>query len=130
MHWTSALTGACLVGTLLAPHPRAVTPAQAGVHFPQPSEGITIGATLADGGPSMADVLRDFARVAGQNLSISAATRKSLEKTPAGLIDSVDVRARDRLGAAGRHLVMVGDRSLQVVDATALVATPGAAASE
>lgn len=32
--------------------------------------------------------------------------------------DSVDVAARERLGAAGRHLVMVGKKTLQVVDTT------------
>ena len=34
------------------------------------------------------------------------------------IIDSVDVLARERIDVAGRHLVMIGEKSLQVVDAT------------
>ncbi len=47
---------------------------------------------------------------------------------PAGrrVLDSVDVEARRRIEAAGRHLVIIGDRSLQVVDATPFV-TPSPA---
>jgi len=36
--------------------------------------------------------------------------------------DSADVSARMRVGAAGRHLVMIGDAGLQVVDTTPFVA--------
>ena len=32
--------------------------------------------------------------------------------------DLVDIEARDRMSFAGRHLVMIGDSSLQVVDTT------------
>jgi hypothetical protein len=38
------------------------------------------------------------------------------------IVDSVDVLAREHLEAEGRHLVMIGDQSLQVVDATAFIA--------
>jgi hypothetical protein len=41
--------------------------------------------------------------------------------------DSVDVSARTCLGAAGRHLVMIGDAGLQVVDTTPVVAAPSLA---
>jgi hypothetical protein len=34
------------------------------------------------------------------------------------IVDSVDVPARTRVDVSGRHLVMIGERSLQVVDAT------------
>jgi hypothetical protein len=34
------------------------------------------------------------------------------------VVDSADVVARSRIGVAGRHLVMIGERALQVVDAT------------
>ena len=37
------------------------------------------------------------------------------------IVDSVDVEARKRVEAAGRHLVIVGEKSLQVVDATPFV---------
>jgi hypothetical protein len=43
------------------------------------------------------------------------------------VVDSADVEALQRLEAAGRHLVMVGDNSLQVVDTTPFFVTPGAA---
>jgi hypothetical protein len=42
------------------------------------------------------------------------------------IVDSVDVLARERLEVEGRHLVMIGDQSLQVVDATAFIATASA----
>jgi hypothetical protein len=42
------------------------------------------------------------------------------------IVDSVDVEARRRVEAAGRHLVIVGEKSLQVVDATPFVAPPEA----
>jgi hypothetical protein len=42
--------------------------------------------------------------------------------------DSVDVAARTRLAAAGRHLVLIGDGSLQVVDTTPFVVAPALAA--
>jgi hypothetical protein len=41
---------------------------------------------------------------------------------------SVDVSPRTHLGASGRHLVMIGDASLQVVDATPFVASGSVAA--
>jgi hypothetical protein len=41
--------------------------------------------------------------------------------------ESVDVAPRQGLVAGGRHLVLIGDRSLQVVDATPfLVSAPAA----
>jgi hypothetical protein len=43
------------------------------------------------------------------------------------IIDSVDVLARDRIDVAGRHLVMIGEKALQVVDATPFLATAPAA---
>lgn len=43
------------------------------------------------------------------------------------IVDSVDVIPREHLDVSGRHLVMIGDKSLQVVDATAFVATAPAA---
>jgi hypothetical protein len=39
------------------------------------------------------------------------------------IIDSVDVEGKTRLATMGRHLVTVGERSLQVVDATPTVVT-------
>ena len=45
------------------------------------------------------------------------------------VVDSVDVDARKRIEAAGRHLVIIGEKSLQVVDATPFV-TPSPASAE
>jgi len=42
------------------------------------------------------------------------------------VVDSVDVVARSRVRAEGRHLVMIGEKSLQVVDATPFIASPPA----
>jgi hypothetical protein len=44
------------------------------------------------------------------------------------VVDSVDVDARRRIEAAGRHLVIIGEKSLQVVDATPFVAPSPASA--
>lgn len=43
------------------------------------------------------------------------------------IVDSVDVIPRHRLAAVGRHVVLIGEKSLQVVDATAFTAASGAA---
>jgi hypothetical protein len=45
------------------------------------------------------------------------------------VVDSVDVDARRRIESAGRHLVVIGDKSLQVVDATPFVASSPASAA-
>jgi hypothetical protein len=95
MYLTSSLIGTAMAAALLATTPPGPSQARADTHFPAPSGAITIAATTADGGPSMADVLRDFARVAGQNLSISTASRAALEATPAGLIASAEVPAAE-----------------------------------
>jgi hypothetical protein len=44
------------------------------------------------------------------------------------VVESVDVAPRQRLDAGGRHLVLIGEQSLQVVDATALTAVAPVAA--
>jgi hypothetical protein len=79
MYLTSSLIGTAMAAALLATTPPGPSQARADTHFPAPSGAITIAATTADGGPSMADVLRDFARVAGQNLSISTGASVSLD---------------------------------------------------
>jgi hypothetical protein len=45
------------------------------------------------------------------------------------IIDSVDVLARTRLDVSGRHLVMIGEKSLQVVDATPFIASTAASSA-
>jgi hypothetical protein len=44
------------------------------------------------------------------------------------VVDSVDVDARRRIESEGRHLVILGEKTLQVVDATPFVATTPASA--
>ncbi len=80
-----------LVGCALGAPARTTAPAQQ--PFPTPSEGIEITAAGDDGGISLADVLRDFCRVSGQNFSMSPETRNALESTPVGLLASVQVPA-------------------------------------
>jgi hypothetical protein len=46
------------------------------------------------------------------------------------VVDSADVVATSRLGAAGRHLILVGQGSLQVVDSTPFALSRSAAAPE
>ena len=43
------------------------------------------------------------------------------------VVDSADVATRSRLGAAGRHLVMIGGQTLQVLDSTPFVVEAAAA---
>ncbi len=43
------------------------------------------------------------------------------------IVDSVDVIPRERIDVEGRHLVMIGERSLQVVDASPFIFAAGAA---
>ncbi len=46
----------------------------------------------------------------------------------AQIVDSADVRVRDRLEVTGRHLVMIGGKQIQVVDTTPFLIRRGAAA--
>jgi hypothetical protein len=53
-----------------------------------------------------------------------------LDESGQRIVESVDVSARQHLGAGGRQLVLIGDRTLQVVDATPFVTSTPAAAPE
>lgn len=59
--------------------------------FPIPSEGIEILAADDEGGSTLADVLREFTRVTGQNITMSPPTRQQVEAAPVGLLASVHV---------------------------------------
>jgi hypothetical protein len=48
----------------------------------------------------------------------------------AGIDETVDVSTRDRIAPAGRHLVMIGDGHLQVVDTTPFVESRGVASPQ
>jgi hypothetical protein len=90
-----ALFAGALAGCLLvqAPTQTADRATAERAVFPTPAQGITIAAEGPDGGPSLADVLRDFAHAAGQNFSIDAQTRQALEQDPAGLLRAEEVPA-------------------------------------
>jgi hypothetical protein len=91
------LLAAALAGCFIAPEPSPTQAAEraapARAAFPLPAGGIAIAAEGPDGGPTLADVLRDFAQAAGQNVSIDAPTRQALEQAPAGLLRAVEVPA-------------------------------------
>jgi hypothetical protein len=74
--------------------------------------------------------IRDAARIAGRLFVLGARGLQLTDPQSGRVVDSACVSARERVAAAGRHLVMVGEKSLQVVDATpfvagAAVASPG-----
>ena len=74
------------------------------------------------------------ARGLGVDLSPEAlaVVRRVSQEANLGLVEalqSADVRARVRLDTMGRHVVLVGENRLQVVDTTPFLASPAAAAS-
>jgi hypothetical protein len=71
--------------------------------------------------------LEDAAVLGGRLFLLGARGLQVSDRTGKRLMESVDVEAHRRLGISGRHVVMVGEKNLQVVDATPFVA--GAAAS-
>ncbi len=71
--------------------------------------------------------IEDAVLLAGRLFALG---RRGLQvAAPSGerILESADVVARRRLAAAGRHLVLIGESSLQVVDATPFVRAPAAA---
>ena len=67
--------------------------------------------------------IRDATVVSGRIFVVGPRGLQVSDPTGERVLDSVDVEARDRLGASGRHLVLIGDGRLQVVDATPFAAT-------
>jgi hypothetical protein len=53
-----------------------------------------------------------------------------VDRSGARVAQSADVRARARLDTMGRHVVLVGENRLQVVDTTPFLASPAAASVE
>jgi hypothetical protein len=66
--------------------------------------------------------VRDAAVVGGRLFLLGPRGLQVADSSGERIIDSVDVQARDRIGVSGHHLVMIGERSLQVVDATPFIA--------
>jgi len=73
--------------------------------------------------------VRDAAVVAGRLFLLGPRGLQVTDASGERIAESVDVAARQRLGATGRHVVLIGDQRLQVVDATPFAATRPAAAA-
>jgi hypothetical protein len=71
--------------------------------------------------------VRDAIVVGGRLFLLGARGLQVSDPSGERIVDSADVHPRQRLGASGRHLVAVGDKSLQVVDVTPFVSAAGAA---
>jgi hypothetical protein len=67
--------------------------------------------------------LEDAAVLGGRLFLLGARGLQVSDRAGKRLVESVDVEAHRRLGISGRHVVMVGEKNLQVVDATPFVAS-------
>lgn len=65
--------------------------------------------------------IQDASLLAGRLLLVGARGLQISDPSGERVVDSVDVAPRHRLDASGRHVVLIGERNLQVVDATAFV---------
>ena len=72
--------------------------------------------------------IRDAARVEGRLFLLGERGLQLTDARGSRVVDSACVVARQRVAPAGRHLVMVGEKTLQVVDATPFVAGSALAA--
>jgi hypothetical protein len=81
-------------------------------------------------GAKEAGRILDASLIGDQLFLIGPRGLQVMDPTGQRIVDSVDVDARKRIEAAGRHLVMIGEKSLQVVDATPFVATVPASAQK
>jgi hypothetical protein len=72
--------------------------------------------------------IRDALAVEGRFFVLGERGLLVADASGARVDGSVDVSPRRHLGASGRHLVMIGDGSLQVVDTTPFVASGSVAA--
>jgi len=78
-----------------------------------------------------AGVLDDVAALGDRAFAVGPRGLQLLDPRGGRVLESADVLARGRLAALGRHLVLVGDEWLQVVDATPfLLTSPPASAAD
>lgn len=77
---------------------------------------------------NVAGEIRDAARIGGRLFLLGDRGLQLTDAQGAHVVDAACVAARLRVAPAGRHLVMVGEKTLQVVDATPFVAGPALAA--
>jgi hypothetical protein len=75
-----------------------------------------------------AGALEDAVVVGGQVFLLGERGLQLVDRSGARVAQSADVRARARLDSMGRHVVLVGENWLQVVDTTPFLASPAAAA--
>lgn len=73
--------------------------------------------------------VRDAAVVGGRLFLLGPRGLQVADRSGENIVDSVDVEARTRVDVSGRHLVMIGERSLQVVDATPFLGSESASPS-
>ena len=77
---------------------------------------------------TVAGQITDAVLVGGRLFLLGERGLQLIDSARGHVVDSTDIRARGRLGTAGRHIVAVGDTTLQVVDTTPfLTARPLAA---
>jgi len=62
--------------------------------------------------------VRDAAVIGGRLFLLGPRGLQVVDRSGERIVDSIDVEARERVDASGRHLVMIGEKMLQVVDAT------------
>ncbi len=73
--------------------------------------------------------VHDAAVVGGRLFLLGPRGLQVADRSGEKIVDSVDVETRSRIDVSGRHLVMIGERSLQVVDATPFLASGSAPAA-
>ncbi|MGH0033001.1 MAG: hypothetical protein ACQGVC_24680 [Myxococcota bacterium] len=71
--------------------------------------------------------VQDASVVAGRVFLVGTRGLQVSDRSGDRVVDSVDVLPRHRLDASGRHVVLIGEKTLQVVDATAFTTAAGAA---
>ena len=69
-------------------------------------------------GGSESGRIRDAAAIGNQLFLLGPRGLQVTDRSGERIVDSIDVSTRDRIDVAGRHLVMIGEKQLQVVDAT------------
>jgi hypothetical protein len=68
--------------------------------------------------------VRDAAVVGGRLYLLGGRGLLVSDASGERIVDSVDVETRERLGASGRHVFLIGDGKVQVVDTTAFRSVP------
>lgn len=70
--------------------------------------------------------IQDASVVAGRVFLVGSRGLQISDESGERVLDSVDVAARHRMGTSDRHVVLIGETQLQVVDATAFAGRPAA----